>query len=364
MPNPLQHPIIDCHVHAFDFEAAARGGFASLRAMGGTMDECGYGAVNVMSLTSYRACDMAQNPLCLLIKALHPGRAYAFGSLYYPPQGFPDGKADFRGQAERLVAAGCDGMKMIEGKPDTRKRTGIPLDSTLYDDYYGWLQETGTPLLYHVGDPASFWDAEKAPAWAKENGWFYGDDTYIERDALFSEAEGILIKFPLLKMIFAHFYFMSGDVYRASAFLDKWPNVCFDITPNSGMFADFSLDAGSWRAFFIRYRHRILYGTDDEVEAPRLWAPTAQTIRRFLETGDRFEGFRGRQTEGICLPEEALERIYYRNFQSLAGAEPKRPDVPAAVEECRRLAAIVPNGPDREKYVFEIAEVQKMLETI
>lgn len=364
MPEFYDFPIVDCHTHAFDFEAVAEDDFACLRSLGGVMDACGYRAANAMSLTSYRAEDMAQNPLCLLIKALNPGRAYAFGSLYYPPEGFAPGRADFREQAQRLIAAGFDGMKMMEGKPDTRKRTGIPLDSLLYDEYYGWLEEKGLPLLYHVGDPAIFWDAERAPAFARENGWFYGDGTYVARDALFGESEGVLRKFPRLRAVFAHFYFLSGDIAAASAFLDRWPNVSFDITPNSGMYADFSGNVEAWREFFIRYQSRILYGTDDEVEALPQWLPTAGAIRRFFETGDGFQGLRGYSVRGIRLPREALERIYFRNFEGLAGTEPKKPNIPAAIGECERLLAAVPDGPDSERIASRIAAVKACLEAI
>ncbi len=55
------------------------------------------------------------------------------------------GELDFAGQARRLREAGCDGMKMIEGKPTSRKQTGLPLDSLLYAEYYAYLGDRAVP---------------------------------------------------------------------------------------------------------------------------------------------------------------------------------------------------------------------------
>ncbi|MBO3802944.1 MAG: hypothetical protein JTT11_03585, partial [Candidatus Brockarchaeota archaeon] len=43
---------------------------------------------------------------------------------------------------------------------------------------------------------------------------------------------------------------------------------------------------------------------------------------------------------GLSLPEPALEKIYCRNFERLAGTRPKKLDLVKAAEECERIAKI------------------------
>ncbi|NIN10780.1 MAG: amidohydrolase family protein, partial [Gemmatimonadales bacterium] len=188
-----------------------------------------------------------QNPVALLVKALHPGRFYAFGGLHYKKVGGEH--EDFAEQARRLLQAGCDGMKMIEGKPTTRKALGHPLDDPMYDDYYAFMEQVGAPILFHVGDPRTFWDPELCPPMAKEHGWFYGDGSFPTLDQLYREQQSVLESFPDLRVIFAHFNFRSDDIAAARGLLDRRPQVSFDITPGGEMYVNFTEDPDLWRGF-------------------------------------------------------------------------------------------------------------------
>src|SRR5690242_3303894 len=137
-------PVIDCHTHL-----RGVGDFSKLEK---TMQCYGIDRINILSLTSAGDTWMVQNTMCLLFKLLYPGKVYAFGSLNYPPEGAPKDGQGLVEQTKRLMKSGFDGMKMIEGKPDTRKRIGVPLDAPVYDGYYGYLEAEGIPLLYHVAD--------------------------------------------------------------------------------------------------------------------------------------------------------------------------------------------------------------------
>ena len=100
-----------------------------------------------------------------LAKIMYPEKIYGFGGLFYPDNPNLANGQNLLEQAVRLKQLGFDGMKMLEGKPDTRKNIGLPLDSPLFDKYYSYLEAEGIPVTYHVGDPKVFWDEEKAPDW-------------------------------------------------------------------------------------------------------------------------------------------------------------------------------------------------------
>ncbi len=331
-------PLIDCHVHM-------RGAMASVENLHGLMGACGYDAMALMCIALRDDHGLKTNLLGLLFKALHPGRAYVFGGIRHPESGAVPDARPYAEQARHLVGMGCDGLKMIEGKPTTRKMLERPLDAAQYDDLYSYLQDSSLPVLYHVADPETFWDPELAPPSAHERGWYYGDGTFPEKEELYSEVDRMLEKHPDLRIVFAHFYFLSADLDRLEAFLGEHPTVNVDITPGSEMYANFSRRRERAREFFIDHADRIFFGTDimgGWEPAPELGSRSRDRVgnmRRFLETDDAFEWW-GMDLQGIALPRDVLAAIYADNFRRWAGEPPKPVELPQALRECERLEAM------------------------
>lgn len=69
-----------------------------------------------------------------------------------------------------LWSLGVDGMKMIEGKPDYRRHTGLALNDPIYDMYYSWCSDNAVPILMHVADPEEFWHIDKINDFARKAG--------------------------------------------------------------------------------------------------------------------------------------------------------------------------------------------------
>ncbi len=155
---------------------------------------------------------MSLVPDALHLKAHAPGRVFVFGGLdvsayFRDPQQVGALFADW---LDLLTACGCDGIKMIEGKPEMRKMLPIPpFDSDAFAPFWEKMAHSRTPLLFHVNDPEEFWDAKRVPDWAVQRGWFYGDGTFIDNESQYAEIFHVLEKNPTLKVIFAHFFFLS-----------------------------------------------------------------------------------------------------------------------------------------------------------
>lgn len=300
--------------------------------------DCGMKAVSFMSLSQSSENRMAQNVDGFLLKALHPREAYVFGGLHYHLPGRKYTDIDAAAQARRLIEIGCDGIKMLEGKPTVRKDLGIPLDAPLYDEYYAYLQENGVPVVFHVADPEEFWDPVACPEWAKKSGWFY-DATYPAKQQLYDETEGVLRKFPRLSVIFAHFHFLSADPERAREFMERHPCANLDITPGSEMYFNFSKCPDVWHEFFTKYQDRIFFGTDntdkESAAAPGDRSSAATRVnwmRTFLETTGPFQGFVW-TLQGIGLDKAVLEKIYHGNFERVAGRKPRKLKLDLAIEQ-------------------------------
>jgi len=325
--------IIDSHVHI----TSSASGHEPLYAQA---ERLCYDKLTIMSL---QCLSPAQNAAAALCKLQNPDKTYVFGGLDYV-----SGR-DFRTQAETLRGLGYDGVKMLEGKPTTRRQLKLALDDSVYDGFFSYLEETGFPVLLHVADPDTFWDENRAPAFAAENGWLYGeDDEPYER--YYVEVDNMLRKHPRLKAVFAHFYFLSWDAARAQYFLDAHPDVSIDVTAGIEMYENFSLDPESWRRFFIKNKERIIFGTDstdgvpDETELST--NGYAQMEIDFLTYAKPIEIY-GMKLHGLGLPEDVCAKILADNFIRLVGAGPHRMDAAAVKKDAELLLGYIKDADDR-----------------
>jgi predicted TIM-barrel fold metal-dependent hydrolase len=312
-------------------------------------------------------------PQSLHMKAKYPESFFVFASLNHA-QLLSGGRVrtpSLAAQADGLAGMGCDGIKMIEGKPTSRQRMDVPVTDPYFADYWARVEELGTPIVWHVNDPEEFWDPDRIPGWARERDWGYGPDD-VQKEQLYAEVDEVLARHPDLKIIFAHFYFLSADLPRAARFLDAHPTVHFDLAPGIEMLYNLSRDVGASREFFVRYADRILFGTDLfsslTVELGRI---RAGLVFRWLESGDTFrvpeaaDFLLGPPKDGIIhgmsLPDDVLTRIYHDNLVRLAGPDPRPLNVGRAIEECERLAAIAEALSGQPSAGTEAAQVARSL---
>lgn len=330
---------IDCHVHP--------GGLDALDALRALRRGLGFAAMNLACIVNPRTGSGHTVGLCA--KAAEPGHFYCFGGLHHAAKA-SEGKVfapPLAEQLDNLLAAGCDGVKLIEAKPTGRV---APLDGPYFADFFARAEALQVPLLWHVADPEEFWDPATTPEWARKHNWGYGPQT-VPKERLYAEVEAVLNRHARLRVVFAHFYFLSADLKRAADFLARHPSVNLDLAPGVEMLFNMSRDPEAARAFFIKHQGRILFGTDIWAAQPLAQAAArAGIVREFLE-GDRtftvpaeadelLEPGGSKPICGLNLPKAALEKIYRGNFEALAGREPKPVNLAAAQEECRRNTAL------------------------
>lgn len=346
---------IDCHVHYklpgknFSDEKPS-----TCEQMKNTLSKCGVSIANLVLVPERSR--LSSVPDALAAKAQNPGFYYVFSSLdvtvLFKNQG-RIGKP-MREYAKKMLKAGCDGIKIIEGKPAMRKMMPVPsFDDPQWDPFWAWAEAEGVPILWHVNDPEEFWDLKKAPKWAVERGWCY-DETFINNEAQYTEVLNMLAKFPKIKIIFAHFFFMSAQLDRLASILDRYPNISVDLTPGIEMYRNFSENAEAARAFFLKYQDRIVYGTDVGAQNVLSENPfseeesTARTmiVQNFLEKDKPYElkpdgHFLSAERVFRVVPmdfdQTVLKKIYHENFERFVGGEPRPVNKRLAVKECDRI---------------------------
>jgi hypothetical protein len=204
----MQRKIFDCHMHTLS------GTPEKLQAIA---DHFGFEKYAVLGCPCFAGG--LNNLHVLLAKALHPDHVYAFGGLTYGPDE-RSGEAHVM-QVRRLLEAGFDGIKFIESKPGLARDLKVQMDSDELEPVLSLLEEEQVPILWHVGDPATFWNEKLAPAFAVANGWLYTDPSFPTLETLYAQTERVLSRHPQLKVCLAHFYFTADDIDHARRMMEK-----------------------------------------------------------------------------------------------------------------------------------------------
>jgi predicted TIM-barrel fold metal-dependent hydrolase len=337
--------VIDCHVHCDNPSLIQEGIPAILR--------CGIERLAALSYGHLKRGDphvgaVSSNPAALAAKSLFPEKVYAFGGFNHAgglglsERAFSEYAAQ---QARRLIEIGFDGVKLLESKPSFYPDFPHHLHERVFEGFFSTLEERGMPVLWHVGDPATFWDPQRVPAWARTNGWYYGGGDFPSLEQLYAEAWSVLDRHPRLKVIFAHFHFLAGDLKRLASLFERFRAVHVDITPGTEMYSQFSVSPARTREFFQRFGDRILFGTDtalhgESFDAEAL-AARLHWMRGFLETEDRLRiPDREGEIRGLALPQATLRAIYEENFLRLVGASPAGLNRQLAMAECERISEL------------------------
>jgi predicted TIM-barrel fold metal-dependent hydrolase len=354
MPSLQDLPIIDAHQHLWSSAGIERLMYKD--------HDFGYRAVGIAAL-SLDQSGTTRNADGMLMKALYPDEVYLWGGLQYRLSGCEPAQVNLVEQAKSLLAAGCDGIKMLEGKPTIRRQLGLAMDAPNLMDFYEFMQAGGKPILCHVGDPHDFWDPKRCPEWAKRDGQLY-DSRFVTLGQLREETERILRRFPRLKIIFAHFYFLAGEPDAARRFLQEHPTVCLDLTPGTEQYPLFAQNVATWQNFFFEYQDRIVFGTDltegdSEEDRPRM-----EMVRKFLELDEPFDYYH-LKCHGLGLPTSVLDRIYSGNFTRLVSPEPAGLNLDLCVAHCDHVAEQAVRIADdklRQKVLAELASTARKLQ--
>lgn len=160
----------------------------------------------------------------------------------------------------------------------------------------------GMPLVaFHTGDPGT--KEENSAAYPK-----------FEEDAV-----AVAKQHPQTTFIFAHGLFMMENdegLDKLAGIFDQCPNVFVDLAYVHNMRQVARYTVGKARDFYIRYRDRLLFGSD--VFAADVGAAGFLNERKLLETSQVTNGLhKGPLLEGFNLPDSVLNHIYYWNAARL-----------------------------------------------
>ena len=196
-----------------------------------------------------------------------------------------------------------------------KKEDGFPyIDDPVHEATFSELERIGFLLAsIHIADPNGPWEertswlADPIEYWAEINAW-----------------RNVLEKHPGLIAVVAHANWLicqDAQIDYLRNLLATFPNLHIDLAATFQYFHLVNRD--NLRSFMIEWSDRILFGTDIgkwmDKEESSLRAEQYMRAFRILETADTVKGgfFGGPEIQGLELPEEVLEKIYYKNAMSL-----------------------------------------------
>ncbi|MGB8788919.1 MAG: amidohydrolase family protein [Candidatus Acidiferrales bacterium] len=196
-------------------------------------------------------------------------------------------------------------------------------DDPVFEPIYQAIAADNKTLVAHVAEPSSCWQPPNPESpdydYYKENPeWYmYLHPDHPRKEVILAARDHLLAENPKLRVVGAHLGSMETDVDEVAKRFDRYPNFAVDTAARMEYLMIQPRE--KVRNFLIKYQDRVLYGTDleflhDESTADALkdWQETYSRDWTFLAT-DQILQCKGRQIEGLNLPEPVVRRIFHDN---------------------------------------------------
>jgi hypothetical protein len=264
---------------------------------------------------------------------------------YFPAPDFHDVSPGFgrrmAEELERKVEAGACGLKIFKELGLRHKDADgnlIPVDDPRLDPLWAKAAELGVPVLIHTADPVAFFQPmdennELLEELQRRPDWRFCSPEFPDHDTLLAQRNRVIERHPDTTFIGAHLGNYPEDLAYVDACLDRYANFNVDTSARIGAIGRHPVE--EVRAFFLKHQDRVVFGTDlilgsnGLVDRRAKQAGIERVKRnydghwRFFETRDRqmqYPSFpvTGRwKVDAIGLPDEVLQKLYFRNAQRL-----------------------------------------------
>lgn len=212
----------------------------------------------------------------------------------------------------------------------------IMIDNPKFDPIFDYLEKKGIPVCGHLGEPKNCWlPIEKMTVnndkkYFKEHPEYhmYLHPDFPSYEDQIQARDNRLRKHPNLYFMGAHLGSMEWNVDEMSKHFDTFPNMTVDMAAR--MCHIEKQTAQDWQKvhdFFIKYQDRIIYGTDEgdwngaDPDPLKLKEKVLAVWLRDWKFLTSDESMNSWEVDGVFnglkLPKEVIEKIYYKNAVKL-----------------------------------------------
>jgi predicted TIM-barrel fold metal-dependent hydrolase len=188
----------------------------------------------------------------------------------------------------------------------------LHVDDRRLDLFWQKCAELKMPVNLHIADHPSAWQPadehqERVPSFQRFNQYGLDVPTHAE---LITRFHTLLERHPKTTFVAVHFSNLGHDFAQLSRALDRFPNLNVDLSARA---YEFGRQPFSAPPFFEKYKDRILYGSDQDVNV-EMW----RAWWRVIETRDEFiEGPSLWRLYGMGLSDNVLQAVYRGNAKRL-----------------------------------------------
>lgn len=213
----------------------------------------------------------------------------------------------------------------------------IMIDDPKFDPIFKMLAERKIPVLGHLGEPKNCWLPLEEMTTNNDRNYFQRNPQYhmYQHPELPSYEEQIaardrmLEKNPELIFVGAHMASLEWSVDEIAKRLDRFPNMSVETAARMGqIFYQTASEREKVRNFFIKYQDRILYGTDMGASGGESTEGLGKELHdtwmrdwQYFVTDDSLTSDLVKVPfQGIKLPKDVVDKIYYHNAVKWLGA--------------------------------------------
>lgn len=196
-------------------------------------------------------------------------------------------------------------------------------DDPVFQPIYRDIAAHGRTVVAHLAEPTSCWQPPNPASpdyeYYQKNPqeYAYAHPEWPSKAAILAARDHMLSENPALRVVGAHLGSMEADVNEMAQRFDRYPNFAVDTAARVPYFMLQPRD--KVRAFLIKYQDRLLYATDlvvmpqdNSEKALREWTSTYERDWKFFATDQTVE-YKGRNVQGLRLPEPVLRKFYHDN---------------------------------------------------
>ena len=309
---------VDTHVHAFKSDPA----FTELmtRLQLHVLDIC---VADTQGIYGELAAQLARAKGFVAANAGHARLCVTFNPFTFQRKDFAQSTVK---QLHEEFAEGAVAVKIwknIGMEMTTPDGKYVMPDDPAFAPIYREIAAENKTLVAHVAEPSSCWQPPNPDSpdydYYKENPeWYmYLHPDHPRKEVILAARDHLLEENPRLRVVGAHLGSMETDVDEIARHFDRYPNFAVDTAARMEYLMIQPRE--KVRNFLIKYQDRVVYGTDLEflakdatTDAVKDWQDTYARDWKFLAT-DQMLPLRGREIEGLNLPEPVLRRIFHDN---------------------------------------------------
>jgi len=228
----------------------------------------------------------------------------------------PDYPARAAAQLETDIKAGAIGLKVWKqlGTSLSDSKGRVKVDDPRFDAVWAMCAKHGIPVLIHTADPWGLFQ----PMDKNNERWLelklranrnQSQQTNYTWEQLIEEQHNLFARHPQTIFINAHMGWLTNDLDRLGALLDRLPNVYVEI---GAITSDLGRQPRAAKRFFTKYQDRVLFGKDAyNVAEYHVYFRLLETDDEYFDPIRKYHGVW--KLYGMDLSDDVLKKLYYKN---------------------------------------------------